>query len=198
MILRVNTMLADTTSEGPGHRFCVWVQGCERHCPGCFATHTWDPNGGTPIEIDELCSLLDERISRTPPLEGITLLGGEPFLQAEALAEFAAHAHSRSLGVVCFTGYTLGELLENGPAGTDALLAETDVLIDGPYLARERDFSRPLVGSRNQRFRFLTERYDETSFVSMRNRIEVRLRRDGSVAVNGMGNFFAQDLTTAS
>lgn len=192
MIVQVHTLRADTTAEGPGHRFCVWVQGCERRCPGCFARSTWDRASGTPVTVDDLQALLERRLAQTqePPLEGITLLGGEPFLQAAALARFASHARERGLGVLCFTGYTYEELLEDGPEGAGELLAVTDVLVDGPYLAHERDLSRPLAGSRNQRFHFLTSRYNETAFLSARNRVEVRLHRDGSLAVNGMADFF--------
>lgn len=190
MIVRINTLLSDTTSEGPGHRFCVWVQGCERHCPGCFARHTWDQSGGIPVEVRELCELIGKRLTQNPSLEGITLLGGEPFLQAEALAHVASFAHEQSLGVLCFTGYTLEELREAGPAGSEELLDVVDVLIDGPYLREERDFSRPLVGSRNQRFHFLTNRYDKHAFQKAHNRVEVRMSRDGSIEVNGMASFF--------
>ncbi len=190
MMLRVNTVREDTGSEGPGHRFCVWVQGCSRHCPGCFAEDLWDHQGGCELSVDDLCGRLDARLAMAPTLEGITLLGGEPFEQAEALARFSTYARSRGLSVFCFSGYTLEEL-ESGPIpGAVELLGQVDVLAAGPYLRDERDFSRPWVGSRNQEFHFMTDRYEAGGFLGARNRVEVRLRRDGSVALNGMAAFF--------
>ena len=72
-----------------------------------------------------------------------------------------------------------------------SLLEQTDLLIDGPYLQEQRDFSRPLVGSRNQQFRFLTERYSPADLERCRNRVEVRLGKEGVLRVNGMGDFGA-------
>ena len=190
MTLRINTVREDTGSEGPGRRFCVWVQGCSRHCPGCFAEDLWDLRGGYELSVDDLCGQLDRRLTVAPVLEGITLLGGEPFEQAEALARFSAHARAKGLSVFCFSGYTLAELESGRVPGAAELLAQVDVLAAGPYVRDERDFSRPWVGSRNQEFFFLTDRYEADSFLSARNRVEVRLRRDGSISLNGMAAFF--------
>ncbi|MBR3315659.1 MAG: radical SAM protein [Atopobiaceae bacterium] len=190
MKLRIHTIREDTRSEGPGHRFCVWTQGCLRRCSGCFARDTWDPQGGRELTLEDLCSLLSDRLERPPTLEGITLLGGEPFLQAAALSRFAAFAREQGLSVFCFTGFTLEELRASDDASALDLLSMVDVLADGPYLKSQRDFGRPWVGSRNQRFHFLTNRYAPDDFLGHRNRVEIRLRRDGSVALNGMADFF--------
>ena len=195
MMLRVNTVCVDTGSEGPGRRFCVWVQGCSRHCPGCFAEELWDHQSGYELSVDDLCAQLDARLAIAPQLEGITLLGGEPFEQAEALARFAMHARARGLSVFCFSGYTLKELELGRVPGAAELLAQVDVLAAGPFVREERDFSRPWVGSRNQEFFFLTDRYEADSFLNARNRVEVRLRRDGSITLNGMAAFFDRPTT---
>ncbi len=124
-------------------------------------------------------SLQDSRV------EGITVLGGEPFEQPEPLAKLLTLAWKNKLSTVVFTGYTHEQLLANGLPAVTTALCHTDVLIDGPYRKEERDFSRPLVGSANQRFLFLTDRYVMDDFPP--NRVEVRIGKDGSIALNGMG-----------
>ena len=193
MTLRINTLRANTVAEGPGHRFCVWTQGCTRRCPGCFARDTWDPDGGTKVSVAELCALLDTSLESAHGLEGITLLGGEPFLQARPLARFSAYARKRGLSVFCFTGYTIEQLQASDDEGVAALLSTVDVLADGPFVLEQRSFQRPWVGSRNQRFHFLTDRYAPSDFTNQRNRVEVRLHRDGSVTINGMADFFGPE-----
>lgn len=189
MSLRVHTFLADTQAEGPGHRFCIWVQGCDRHCRGCVATHTWDMDGGTLMPVADLLAALDERLAQQPPLEGMTFLGGEPFLQAGALARIARHARDAGLSVFCFSGRTLEELEASESLEVKALLSLVDVLADGPYVEELRDFSRPWVGSSNQRFHFLTDRYEPAAFLGTGNKVEIRIRADGTMQMNGMAEF---------
>lgn len=121
-------------------------------------------------------------------MEGVTLLGGEPFEQAPALAEFAALVRAEGLYVMTFTGYE-PEFLESAdpPAGASDLLAGTNFLVDGPYRADAKDFTRPWVGFTNQRFHFLTERYRqlEARLTGLPDRLQVRVSAAGQVAVNG-------------
>lgn len=187
-MIRVGRVVPKTRAEGPGLRFAVWVQGCRMGCPGCYARALWDESGGTETDED---ALLEELRKVAGEVEGVTLLGGEPFLQAGALARFAGAARELGLSVLTFTGYWYEDLLRGRDREALALLAATDLLIDGPYLQEQRDFSRPLAGSRNQRFRFLTERYSPADLERCRNRVEVRLGKDGVLRVNGMGDFGA-------
>ncbi len=171
-----------TSAEGPGTRFAVWVQGCAIHCDGCFNPHLWTPRGGVPTEPHHLAAR-----AVAAGVDGVTLLGGEPFEQAGALALFAAAVRDAGLSVMTFTGHTLEELRAGEDPGVQELLTVTDLLVDGPYRADEPDFSRPWVGSTNQRFHFLTDRYrhlaDELD--ALPDRLELRVAPDGTVAVNG-------------
>lgn len=121
-------------------------------------------------------------------VDGITLLGGEPFEQAPAFAALAGAVRRAGLSVMVFTGYEL-ERLESaeGFSGAAALLAETDLLVDGPYQADKPDLVRPWIGSTNQRFHFLTDRYKhlKNSLNALPDRIEIRVGPTGSIAVNG-------------
>ncbi|MDR6622332.1 anaerobic ribonucleoside-triphosphate reductase activating protein [Sinomonas atrocyanea] len=116
-------------------------------------------------------------------VEGLTLLGGEPFDQAPAAGSLARLAQQAGLGVICFSGYLHEDLA--GRPDADELLNCTDLLVDGPYRADEAEASRALVGSTNQRFIHLTSRYADFDPVHAANRLEMRIAADGSVEVAG-------------
>ena len=88
---------------------------------------------------------------KMPLLDGITLSGGEPFCQPEPLAELARLVHGMGKDVTVFTGWTYEQLLEKNDPGVNALLAETDVLIDGPFVLEQRNLELRFRGSENQR-----------------------------------------------
>ena len=185
--MRINRIIPRTRAEGPGMRFTLWTQGCRTACEGCYSKALWPEDGGDAFSV----AALSERIAETPGIEGITLLGGEPLLQAGELAELAAFARSRSLSVVTFTGFLYEDILSRALPEELALLAHTDLLIDGPYRRELRDLSRPWVGSRNQRYLFLTERYRMEDVLRCENRVELRMDGQGAVRINGMGDFEA-------
>lgn len=140
------------TTLGPGTRYCVWVAGCNRNCPGCIAPQSHDMTQGDAIETGALA--WEILLSHA---DGLTISGGEPFLQAPALAELIRRIRKkRDLGVIVYTGYTL-EQLQQMPEAWE-LLEQTDLLIDGPYI-RELDDGLSLRGSSNQRVIPLTDRY---------------------------------------
>lgn len=179
--LNVHRFVAATRAEGPGTRSCVWLQGCSRHCPGCFATATWSH---APRLTMTPADIIGQALA-APHVEGITVLGGEPFEQPQALACLLAAAHRHHLSTLVFTGYTHEELTAARQADIAMALAHTDVLVDGPYRQEQRDFGRPLVGSANQRFLFFSSRYSMSDFAP--NRVEVRISPDGTIGLNGMG-----------
>ncbi|HAS6670142.1 TPA: radical SAM protein [Vibrio parahaemolyticus] len=184
--LNLASRLPFTEAEGPGRRAALWVQGCNKRCHGCC-----NPGYLQLVERDLVSaeSVLEwlENAHQTFDLEGVTFLGGEPMLQAQGLAFVAQGAQSLGLSVMVFSGYTLKELDELCLPGTDRLLKYTDVLVDGPYDSDLPDNSRRWAGSLNQKFNYLTGRYDmsiESSGKVERN-LEVRLRADGSLFING-------------
>ena len=134
--------------DGPGVRFTVFTQGCPHACPGCHNPETWDAEGGFPIETEDLVSL----IRSTKYLDGVTLSGGDPLLQAAACAEIARAVREEGLSVWMYTGYTY-EQIRDGVAGNDAIraLREIDVLVDGRFIQSRRDASVLWRGSSNQR-----------------------------------------------
>lgn len=184
MLLRVHQFIPSTKVEGPGVRACIQVQGCPIHCLGCAVPFTWADNGGVEMDIDQLAS----RILGGPAVEGITFLGGEPFYQARALAKLGSRLKEEGLSVMTFTGYLVEDLQHSGNRDYLDLLSVTDLLVDGPFQRDHLDTSRPWVGSSNQRYHFLTDRYLHLreKLTEIPNRLEVRLSPDGRVKVNGL------------
>lgn len=181
--IQTGAIIERTEAEGPGLRFAIWVQGCSIHCPGCFNPHFWGTRGG----VEQPVSGLVQRVVAAN-VEGITLLGGEPFEQAGGLARLAAAVREQGLSVMTFTGYERAFLESpHAPPGAGALLAATDLLVDGRYDTARPDTLRPWVGSTNQRFHFLTNRYQhlEARLPALRDTVEIRLAPDGQVTLNG-------------
>jgi len=142
----------------------------------------WSPKGGALVAPAELAA-------RVPvaDVEGVTLLGGEPFEQALALAHFASYVRERGMSVMVFTGHQREDLERSLLPGVRDLLAQTDLLVDGPYIAERTDRRRPWAGSTNQRFHFLSDRYRhlEQQLATLPDRIELRVAPTGEVTVNG-------------
>lgn len=184
MQIRISNILKNTKVEGPETRYCIWVQGCANHCRGCQAIHTWAHNGGKLYETDDI---INDILNYKDKIEGVTFLGGEPFEQAEAVGLIAEKVKSMNLGVLTFSGKYLEELRLDKKNLT--LLNNTDLLIDGPFEIDKLDYSRPWCGSSNQRYHFLTNRYNETIFTKYKNKVEVNISKNGIVFMNGMGDF---------
>ena len=123
-------------------------------------------------------------------IEGITILGGEPLDQKEAVAKILQSVQEMGLSTIIFTGYTYENLLDETDEILKRVLSYTDLLIDGPFRQEQIDFSRPWVSSENQRYLFLSSRYNEEDLYDgyYRNKYEVRIYPDGTIKVNGMGD----------
>lgn len=162
MRLQLNKAHYPVTALGPGTRVGIWVQGCSIHCAGCISRDTWAPDAARAIEVEELMRWIAGLGS---PIDGVTISGGEPFDQPQALGTLldalAAWRRTRrgAVDLLCFSGYPLRRLeREHGD-----LLGALDAVIAEPYRQRE---PTGLIwrGSANQRLVPLTElgheRYD--------------------------------------
>jgi anaerobic ribonucleoside-triphosphate reductase activating protein len=184
-VLRVATISDDTEAEGPGRRWALWLQGCPIRCPGCCNPEMFDERAGTAWALEALEARMAAAAERG--VEGITLLGGEPFAQAAGAADIARAAKARKLTVMVFSGYTLDHLRQREDAA--ALLALADLLVDGPY-DRERPeppppIGRRWIGSTNQVMHYLTDAYSpDEPRMRAPNTVELHWR-DGKLLVNG-------------
>lgn len=145
-----------TRTHGPGLRSVIWVQGCPRSCPGCISPEWQERCIAELVQVDDL----EQRILAQPSITGLTLSGGEPMLQAAALANLIQRIRQvRDVDVICFTGYLWKELMARaafGDTGIERLLGQVDVLIDGPFI-EDLDNGCGLRGSTNQVIHRLTK-----------------------------------------
>lgn len=147
MRISLSGVTGDSIVDGPGLRLTIFTQGCLHHCPGCHNPQTHDPEGGSWADTEDILAAAAEN----PLLDGITLSGGDPFLQPVPCLALAEGAHKIGLNVWTYTGYTWEALWEENAPEKIALLKETDVLVDGPFLLAERSLELQFCGSRNQR-----------------------------------------------
>jgi len=146
--MRLSGITAESLVDGPGLRYVIFTQGCPHQCPHCQNPETWDESAGEEFSVKQVIRLIKQQ-KKTK--RGVTFSGGEPFLQAGELAEVALAAHKLGLDVVTYTGFTYEELIADNNDGVKALLAETDILIDGKYIHKLRDIKLQFRGSSNQR-----------------------------------------------
>ena len=143
MRISLSGVTGDSIVDGPGLRLTIFTQGCLHHCPGCHNPQTHDPEGGSWADTEDILAAAAEN----PLLDGITLSGGDPFLQPVPCLALAEGAHKIGLNVWTYTGYTWEALWEENAPEKIALLKETDV----PFLLAERSLELRFCGSRNQR-----------------------------------------------
>ncbi len=139
--------MKESITDGPGIRYTLFTQGCPHHCPGCHNPQTHDFSGGQQHDLDELFS----DIQKNPLVHGITLSGGEPFCQAEALLLLCKRLKAAGYEIAAYSGYTFEELISDKGSPQYALLAYIDVLIDGPFLQDKKSLLLKFKGSSNQR-----------------------------------------------
>ena len=148
--LNLSGFVKESIVDGPGIRMTIFTQGCPHHCKGCHNPETWSFENKHTGDVDKILSVA----LKDPLLQGLTFSGGEPFCQAEALAELAKKCHEHGLNIMCYTGYVFEDLV----AGFDehpewkALLEECDYLVDGPFILEEKSLMLRFRGSKNQRF----------------------------------------------
>lgn len=143
LTLRVVDIVEGTSVDGPGLRTSIYFAGCEHHCPGCHNPSTWSFDAGRDMTVDEIMAIVIENDF------DVTFSGGDPMYQAAAVAELARHIHALGKTIWCYTGFVYEQIKDRQPYAE--LLANIDVLVDGPYIEALRDISLHFRGSSNQR-----------------------------------------------
>ena len=143
---------------GPGNRIAVWVQGCNKSCPGCISKEWQSKEPNVLIDVRKLFAII-YKCNEDNKLEGITISGGEPFIQPEPLYYLCKWLKEyTSLGIIVFTGYKYDDLVKRDQSIINKLLNNIDLLIAGPF-KKELNDNKGLRGSSNQTFNYLTEKY---------------------------------------
>lgn len=140
----------DSIVDGPGLRAVVWTQGCKHNCIGCHNPQTHSLMGGKVVDTSEII----DKIKSKKLQSGVTLSGGEPFLQPEAVGEIAAAVKGMGMNVWSFSGFTFEQLTDKKNKNYFSnirLLNNIDVLVDGKFEINKKDISLKFRGSSNQR-----------------------------------------------
>lgn len=169
---------------GPGNRVGLWLCGCHRACKGCSNPELWKPRPEYEITIENVFELI-QRLHIDHTIDGFTISGGEPLLQAAELASLIRHLRSISTDILVYTGFQMEELYESGDSSIAAILSDISVLIDGAYI-EEQNNGAILRGSSNQRVHLLSEEYREryTQYLSKsHNQIQNFTTTDGIISV---------------
>lgn len=147
MNINVAGQIIESLSNGPGMRYVIFFQGCDHHCDGCHNPHTWEKGIGQSFSIDRIINSM----LISPFVKGVTISGGEPFLQVLGLRELVENILNKTtLNILIYTGYTLEELRKRQDENIDFILNNIDYLIDGKY-QKNNPTTRLYIGSDNQR-----------------------------------------------
>lgn len=143
--LRVLQIVPGTSVDGPGLRTSVYFAGCSHHCPECHNQISWDFAGGEEMTPERLAEIVIAHGFN------VTLTGGDPLQHPDlpAMLRFVRLIKAEGLKVWCYTGYTFEEL-QRMPELAE-LLGEFEAIVEGPYIAAQRDTDLRFRGSRNQR-----------------------------------------------
>ena len=179
MKVRLHALERASRANGPGLRAVVWFQGCTIGCPKCFNPETHDAAGGYAAETNDIVEML---AAARGEIDGVSISGGEPFQQPEALLDLVERLRATGLSVLVFSGYPI-DVIKAQPLGP-AILAHVDTLIAGPYVAG-RHVGRALLGSSNQRVHLLSSRYGHRDFDRV-PATEAVLHRDGTITLSGI------------
>ena len=185
MNIQINRYIPVSEVEGPNKRFVMWLQGCSIRCKDCANSDMWNKEGGTVYDVKNIIELIKNYSSK---IEGITFLGGEPLDQLEAVKYICKQSQNMGLSVVVFTGYEY-ENIKNKPEIKE-LINYIDILIDGKFDSSKKDFSRPWVGSTNQKYHFFSDKYNESILTKYKNKFELRVDEKNKIFINGMGDYF--------
>ena len=148
-------IVPETITDGEGLRTAIYVAGCENYCKGCFNPESWDYKAGKPL-TDAVINAVIKSYQENLLLEGISVLGGDPFApkNRDDFLVFLKKVRSGGINNIwAWTGYTLETLKEDKTARE--CLKFIDTLVDGPFIEALRSADLAFRGSSNQRIIYL-------------------------------------------
>ena len=138
--LYVNSIMRNPSlCDGIGYRTVLFLQGCDLHCKGCQNPSTWDITKGKIIDVKELSRTLRSRCFN----EELTITGGEPLMQKEALLDLLKEL--KDFDLCLYTGHELNEVPQE-------ILNYLKYIKVGPFVQKLKTTTKPFVGSKNQEF----------------------------------------------
>lgn len=142
MLISINSIkYNNSVVDGPGIRTVLFMQGCDLCCKGCQNMSTWDITKGNYIDIDELVDELNKKVFN----KKITISGGEPLMQKEALIELVIKLNDLGFDIALYTGHQKNDV-------PDILKENIRYLKTGNFIQELKTTIKPFVGSKNQIF----------------------------------------------
>ncbi|MBN2693335.1 radical SAM protein [bacterium] len=165
---------------GPGKRLVVWFQGCSIRCKGCWNYEMWSFESKNPLSVNELLNKIQEKKDE---IEGITILGGEPFDQSTLLLDFLERFKYEfpKLSIILYTGYKKSQFKEIDLK----IIKLSDILIANPYEEDKRDITLNLRGSSNQSLEFISDFYNIEDFLDGETKVEIKILPSGEMVILG-------------
>lgn len=143
--MRIAKIREQDIANGPGIRVSIYVQGCTRHCDGCFNPETWDFDGGHKFTLPLMMQIAE--LGSKKYITGYSILGGEPLQQDEELITLLKHLRKTKKSIWMWTGYKWENLTEEQLE----IVKHVDVLVDGPFIDKLKNPNIRFRGSSNQR-----------------------------------------------
>ena len=160
--MRYSGLIENDITAAPGLCVSFFVQGCPHHCPGCHNPETWDFEGGKEFTNETLDQVI-KALTAQNIHRNLCIMGGEPLCEANAFLTYLVISEAKKyvpdVKVYIWSGYTYEELMKSTHPQIVHSLELADVLIDGRYIAEERDLTLEMRGSRNQRIIDLSEKF---------------------------------------
>lgn len=168
--MQIGKILFPVTTLGPGKRLGIWVQGCNRFCNGC---------SNPELQIfDESKDISPDKIFEATVnlgFSGVTVSGGEPFLQIQDLKTLVEHYYEAGYDdILVYTGFSLDELLDKDDENINFILSHIAVLIDGPFYIKLVD-DVPIRGSSNQNVWILNSKHknEYETLLTMEKKVDI-------------------------
>ena len=120
----------NSTVDGPGRRSVIQVAGCSIRCAGCYVPETHERTNGQLVSIDSIVAEINKKSGEH---DGVTIIGGEPFDQAESLAALVVKLKAKNYHLTVYSGYALEDLMARENESVNLILENTDLLIDGAF-----------------------------------------------------------------
>lgn len=155
--MNLSRILYPVNVLGPGNRVGIWLCGCDRTCKGCSNPELWQPRPEYEVSVEKVYGLI-QQVSAGHMIDGFTISGGEPMLQAAELVSLIRLLKGISTDILVYSGFQIEELRESKDQAIGEVLSNIAVLIDGAYVEEKNDGS-VLRGSSNQRVHLLSERH---------------------------------------
>lgn len=188
--LNISQVIKNTEAEGPGKRYAIWFQGCTLNCSGCCNPEMLP---SVPKHFISPKDMVVDALKQN--VEGVSILGGEPFQQPKGLSVLCKLFKKHNLSIMIYSGYTLEELYAKDNEFINSALKSVDILVAGRYERESRTTTRRWIGSTNQKVHFLTNKYKNDKRFQEENSMEIRFTpNERLVVINGFPVFNARKI----